>query len=69
MAMADIKAFYELLAVDQALAKEASSFQERFSTQEEVIEAFISLGGSRGFVFTENELISWIFKNGTEVKE
>lgn len=69
MSRIDVSRFYELLAADSGLAAEAMTFQQKYSEQEKVIEAFIALAASQGLYFTAAELIEHIFENGQEVRE
>ena len=68
MSKVDVTRFYELLAVSNELAAEAMTFQNKYSSQEEVIAAFIALAAEQGLFFTESELVEYIFENGQEVR-
>ncbi|MBO5309338.1 MAG: Nif11 family protein [Lentisphaeria bacterium] len=69
MSKTDVSRFYELLSVDRELAAEAMTFQQKYSSQEEVIGAFIELAARQGLYFTDAELVEYIFENGQEVRE
>ena len=68
MSKVDVTRFYELLVVNKELAAEAMTFQHKYSSQEEVITAFIALAAEQGLFFTDAELVEYIFENGQEVR-
>lgn len=69
MSLENVKRFYELLELDEALRKEALSFQQQYSEQEKVMEAFVALAERNGLSFSHNDLVEYIFHHGTEVSE
>lgn len=69
MSKIEVARFYDLLAVDRQLAAEAMTFQQKYNSQEEVIDAFIALAAAQGLHFTASELIEHIFEHGQEVQE
>lgn len=69
MSKENVRRFYELLEVDEVIRREAMTFQEKFTEQEEIIDAFIALAERQGLFFTDAELIEHIFENGKEVRE
>jgi len=58
-------AFYRELESDPVLRKEALELKKHFPDQGELIHAFIVLGERRGFRFTPEELMEYIFSRGT----
>ncbi len=67
MSLENVKRFYEILEIDPVLRKEAMSFQERYSDQDEVMNAFVNLAASQGLVFSHEDLVNHIFHHGKEV--
>ena len=61
--------FYTLLYNDKELFAKGASLQEKYTSQEELMEAFIKLGKENGFEFTVQDLLDYIYRNGKEVKE
>ena len=68
MSQEAVALFYRELEQNPALHREALALQRNFSSQEDVINAFIALGASRGFHFNAHELIRHIFMNGKAEK-
>ncbi len=64
MSLAAVQAFYRELECDPALREKASGLKKDFSSQEELIRAFIALGDRHGFHFTPEELMQYIFVHG-----
>ena len=64
MSLLAVQSFYMELEKDPELRKTALELQQKYSSQEEVIDAFTALGASRGHSFSTAELIRFIFSNG-----
>ena len=68
MSKENVKMLYMELERNRELYEEAISFQEKFTEQEEVIEAFLELARRNGYPFEAEELAAYIFENGQEEK-
>lgn len=68
MSQKNVSDFYRELENIPSLRAEALQLQMKYQRQEEIIEAFIKLGKSRGYVFTAAELVQYIFTHGKEEK-
>ena len=68
MSQEAVELFYQELAQNPILHRKALALQQEFSRQEDLINAFIALGASNGFHFSEHELIRHIFTNGKAEK-
>ena len=66
MSQKSVSEFYRELENDSSLREEALQLQKKYHRQEEIIEAFIKLGNSHGYVFTAAELVQYIFSHGKE---
>ena len=69
MSVENVKRFYAELARSAELEKEALSLQEKYPDQETVIEAFLVLAREHGFLFTEQDLVAYLYENGKEVSD
>ena len=64
MSLEAVEQFYRELEKNPALRQQALELQQKFSSQEEVINAFTALGAGAGYIFSTAELIQFIFSNG-----
>ena len=69
MSVENVKRFYAELARSAELEKEALSLQEKYPDQETVIEAFLVLAREHGFLFTEQDLVTYLYENGKDVSD
>lgn len=68
MSKENIVKLYALLEQDQDLRAKALSFQQIYSEQEQVIEAFMAFAADLGYPFTFQEFMEYVYENGQEVK-
>ena len=68
MSQESIQLFYQELDRNPDLRSAALNLKKQFKSQEEVIEAFVSLGASCGFHFNSRELVQYIFTHGKAEK-
>ena len=64
MSLEAVRQFYQELENNPELRQQALELQEKFSSQEEVIDAFTALGAGHGYVFSTAELIQFIYVHG-----
>lgn len=64
MSLEAVQQFYRELEKNPALRQQALELQQKFGSQEEVIDAFTALGAGAGYTFNTAELIQFIFSNG-----
>ncbi len=67
MSVENVKRFYAELKRDEELENEALALQAKYADQEKVIEAFLLLARERGFLFTEQDLVAYLYEHGEEV--
>ena len=67
MSVENVKRFYAELARNAELEKEALSLQAKYADQEAVIDAFLLLAREHGFLFTEQDLVAYLYENAEEV--
>ena len=64
MSVENVKRFYAELKRDEELENEALALQAKYADQEKVIEAFLLLARERGFLFTEQDLVAYLYEHG-----
>ena len=69
MSVENVKRFYAELKRDEELENEALALQAKYADQEKVIEAFLLLARERGFLFTEQDLVTYLYENGKDVSD
>lgn len=68
MSRESIRLFYAHLERDPELRRRAMSFQNIYSQQEDVIDAFIRLAGQLGYEFTFREFMEYMYEQARERK-
>lgn len=66
MSKKQVALFYAELHHNAELFAKASALQNIYKEQEQVLDAFIELGRQHGFIFTAEDLVNYIYENGTE---
>lgn len=67
MSIKAVAEFYARLYEDKELFAKGVSLQEKYSDQEELMQAFIELGRSCGYHFSLQDLLDHVYRNGEEV--
>mgnify|MGYP001639341718 FL=1 len=66
MSRENIRLFYAHLDRDPELRRKALSFQEVYTEQEDVIEAFLRFAASLGYEFTFREFMEHMYEQARE---
>ena len=67
MSVENLKRFYAELERNSDLRCEALQLREKYECQEEVVEAFLLLARENGFLFTEQDFVTYLYENGEEI--
>ena len=68
MSKENIVKLYALLEKDLVMREKALSFQQMYTEQEQVIDAFMAFAADLGYDFTFQEFMEFVYENGQEVK-
>ena len=68
MSKENIASLYKLLETDQVLRQKALTFQTMYSSQEEVIDAFMAFAADLGYDFTFAEFMEYMYERAEEVQ-
>ena len=64
----NIAKLYKLLETDLILREKALSFQQMYSQQDQVIDAFMAFAADLGYEFTFQEFMEYMYEHAEEVK-
>ena len=68
MSKENIVKLYALLEKDLVLREKALSFQQMYSQQDQVIDAFMAFAADLGYEFTFQEFMEYMYEHAEEVK-
>ena len=68
MSKENIAKLYKLLETDLVLREKALSFQQMYSQQDQVIDAFMAFAAALGYEFTFQEFMEYMYEHAEEVK-
>ncbi len=69
MSKENILLFYAHLDRDPELKRKAMSFQQIYTEQEDVINAFINFAASLGYDFTIQEFVEFLYSQAKSVED